>query len=262
MAIQNFDQLNSLRKYAEIGLNREGLSEEKKKKRVELCMEFTELMILLFMMITEERLEPDEYVPFLEERIKIIADNYIGTDNLAYINDWSKKKAQEIVDATEHLFENEIEEEQEKNAEEDEQEKKKSESTSIDETTQAEPGSKTAEEEKKPDVIHFEEYGVDIPKKEYPTSDFRACIISVYCVTAVDNYYDYYNAIERGCKHKVWICEFSKYSRKTHMATDHNTVDIDKPFNVGNSYMLFPGDESYAPEERELHGCTCYCEYY
>jgi hypothetical protein len=263
MAIQNFDQLNNLRKYAEIGLYREGISEEKQKKRIDLCMEFTELMLLLFMMITEERLEPDEYVAFLEERISIIAGNYIGVDDLAYINDWSKKQAQKIVDATEHLFEDEIEEEQEKNAEEDETEKEKTESSSFDETTQAKSEAEKNEEEKREeDVIHFEEYGVDIPKSEYPTSEFRACLISVYCVTAVDNYYDYYAAVNRGCTKKVWICEFSKYSRETHKNADHQTVNINTPFNVGNSYMMIPGDESYNPEEKELYGCTCYCEYY
>ena len=44
MATQNFDQLNNLRSYAETWFSDTDMPEAAKKKRIDLCMEFTELM--------------------------------------------------------------------------------------------------------------------------------------------------------------------------------------------------------------------------
>lgn len=250
MATQNFDQLNNLRSYAETWFSDTDMPEAAKKKRIDLCMEFTELMLLLFFMITEQELETDEYEPFLAERLRIIAGNYIGTENLAYINDWSKKQAKKIIDSTNKEFEEEIDDYTETEAE------KQKESAVEAQINEEEP-----KEEKAEEVIHFKEFDVDIPKDEYPTSDFRACLIAIECVTSVANYDDYYQAYKDGRHRKIWNCGFYKQSRNTHQEAHGQETDIDKPFNVGDSLLSFPGDITYDPDMKEIYGCKCWCEY-
>ena len=256
MATQNFDQLNSLRKYAEIWYSDVGMPQDAKKKRIDLCMDYSELMLLLFLMITEQELEEEYYISFLAERLKIIAENYIGTENLAYVNDWSRKQAKKIVEDTEKLYEAELDDYHETEAEKNEQEKA--------DRDREEPDKEKSEseEEEKSDVMHFEEFDVDIPKKEYPTSGFRACLIAIECVTAIANYDDYYQAYKDGRHHKVWQCGFFKQSRMTHQDAHGQETSIDKPFNVGTSYLSFPGDITYNPDMKEIYGCKCWCEYY
>jgi hypothetical protein len=261
MATQNFDQLNNLRKYGEIWYSDSNMPEQAKKKRLELYMDYTELMLLLFYMINEQQLESNEYEAFLEERLRIIAENYIGTDDLAYINDWSKKQAKKIIDDTNNLFEGELEDE---TAEKEEAEKAQKQKVKQEEKELAKSGDKEAEEKpkKEKETIHFEEFDVDIPKDEYPTSDFRACLIAVECVTAVANYDDYYQAYKDGRHKKVWQCSFKKSSRETHKEAHGQQTDIDKPFYIGDSIMAFPGDITNNPDMKEIYGCECWCEYY
>ena len=125
MAVQQFDELNTLRGYAEIWFEKTQMQENARKKRVDLCMNFTELMLLLFYMITDQELEDFEYVPFLKERLVIIANNYIGVDNIAYVNDWAEKQAKIIIDNTLEMCEGEIEAETAENEEKEAEAKKK-----------------------------------------------------------------------------------------------------------------------------------------
>ena len=253
MALQRFDELNTLRSYAEIWYNNSSMPDKAKKKRINLCMDFTELMLLLFYMITEQELENTEYVPFLAERLSIIASNYIGTDNLAYVNDWSQKQAKRIVDSTLEMFDEELED---ISAEAEEQ------ATEQDHKKKEQNKSEQEETQEKSDSIHFEEFDVDISKKEYSTSGFRACLIAIECVTSVANYDDYYQAYKDGRHKKVWMCGFYKASRKTHKEAHGQETEINKPFHVGDSVLSFPGDITNNPDMKEIYGCECWCEYY
>lgn len=239
------------------------MPEQAKKKRIELYLDYTELMLLVFFMITEQEMEPEEYEAFLAERLRIIAENYIGDDDIAYINDWSKKQAKKIIDATNKVFEGELEDEtSEKEETQKEKEKEKAKESKKPKESE-EPSEETAEKPKEvKKTIRFEEFDVEIPKEEYPTSDFRACLIAIECVTAVSNYDDYYQAYKTGKHKKVWMCSFVKESRGTHKEAHGQEKDIDKPFNVGTSMLAFPGDITSNPDMREIYNCLCWCEYY
>lgn len=255
MAVRNFDQLNNLRGYAETWFSTTDMPQAKKKKRIDLCMEFTELMILLFYMITEQELQPDEYERFLSERLKIIASNYIGTENLAYVNDWCKKQAKKIVNTTNKMYEAELDDIAETEAEKIERNIQSTAENAENKTEQEE----SKEEEK---ALHFEEFNVDIPKDEYPTSDFRACLIAIECVTAVANYDDYFQAYKEGKHRKTWNCGFYKNSRNTHQEAHGQETSIDNLFSVGDSTLSFPGDITHDPDMKEIYGCKCWCEYF
>jgi len=262
MATQNFDQLNSLRKYAEMWYSDTDMPQEKKRKRIDLCMEYADLMLLLFLMITEQELEDEYYISFLTERLKIIAENYIGTEDLAYVNDWSKKQAKKIVEDTNKLYEAELDDYRETEAEEGEKKKAAEKEQADRDREESDKEKDEAKKKEESNVIHFEEFGVDIPKDEYPLSELRACLIAIECVTSISNYDDYFQAYREGRHHKVWQCGFFKKSRETHQEAHGQDTNIDKPFYVGNSMLTFPGDLTYNPEMKEIYGCKCWCEYY
>ena len=231
MAVQRFEELNNLKGYAEKYYSEFDFSEVEKKKRIALCMEFADLMLLLFYMITEQELEDDEYLAFLEERLRIIASNYLRVENLAFINDWSKKQAKSILETTEKLYQEEIDDVEEEDDEEQE-------------------------------VKHFEDFDVDIPKKDYPTSPFRSLLLAMECVTSVSNYADYYDAVNRGCKRKVWTCTHRPRSRESHEEAESQDIGINDLFDINGSKMMLPGDLTYDPDMKEIYGCRCYCRFY
>ncbi len=244
MALQQFDEMNTLKGYIEKWYGDIEMPEDAKKKRMDLCSEYTELMIYVFLLITEQEYSDNEIVDILAERLKIIAENYIGVEELAYINDWSVKEAKSIIERTRKQYQDEIEDFEESEVEETEEE------------------TENEEEQTKPKVLHFEEFGVDIPKDEYKTSGFRACLIAIECVTSVANYDDHFQAYRDRRFNKVWMCGHFKDSRETHLEAHGQDTKIDKPFHVGESLLLFPGDITYNPDMQEIYGCKCWCQYY
>lgn len=236
MAVQRFEELNTLRGYADIYYSKLNLPDAIKKKRIDLCMEFTELMLLLFYMMEGKELQDFEYIAFLEERLRIIAQNYLEVENLAYINDWSKKQAKIIVEETEKMFEEELDDYRETNEEQDEQKQQE-------------------------ETRHFEEFGVDVPKKQYPTSGVRAVLLAIQCNTSVYNYSEYYQAVQMGYQRKVWRCTHIR-TRESHLATEGQDRAINDLFDVNGEQMLIPGDITYDPSLREICGCNCTVDYY
>lgn len=236
MAVQNWEELNNL---ATIYYDKMKASAEEKKKRVDLALEFAEIYLMLFAMI--DTATRDELVAFLEPRINVIADRYIGTDDLAYVNGWSRTKAEKSVDVTL------------KNLEKVKNEPLKP-KTSVDDNGNTYTY--------KPKEYTFEEFDVTIPESEYWTSDVRGLLLGIDCATCISNYYVLYDALQQGKTRKVWITEADERVRRTHREVDHVDIPILDLFVVGNSYMLFPGDAQNGADESELANCRCWLETY
>lgn len=218
-----------------------------KKKRVDLAMDFTEIMLMLFELIMESQISKDAAKAFLVERTKIIADNYVGKENMAYINDWSRLETEKIVEDTYRMVD----------------EVKKSEETKTEEPTETMEETEVEEvtETTKP-TMHFDEYDVDIPKDEYPTSDFRGMLLGVECATSVANYDDFYQAVEKhGATRKVWISEADGRVRATHDEAHGQERHVAKLFDVGGSELMFPGDITHGADMKEIYNCRCHVEY-
>ena len=92
---------------------------------------------------------------------------------------------------------------------------------------------------------------------EYFTSDDRATVNAENESNAVHNRKQRDDAIVNGATHKTWITKRDKRVRKTHVAADGQTVEIDKPFLVGGYEMMFPMDKSRGAHSKECINCRC-----
>lgn len=102
---------------------------------------------------------------------------------------------------------------------------------------------------------------IENQEKEYYLSTDRAMFISENEANTTLNYKDFQKAIKEGKTKKQWIDIRDKRERKSHIAVGRKTIDIDKPFKVGNSLMLFPKDTSYNASDREIVNCRCTIKY-
>jgi uncharacterized protein with gpF-like domain len=93
--------------------------------------------------------------------------------------------------------------------------------------------------------------------KEWWTSSDRAMLTSENESNSVCNYKDFAKAVENGYTKKKWRTEKDNRVRKTHRPLDDKIIDIKKPFQVGNSLMLFPKDKTYFASDRETYNCRC-----
>lgn len=227
MAIQQFDKLNLLSMATE-WFSKVEVSEEEKKKRALLALDYCDIIIMLFLMITEQEYEREECIKFAEERLRILAERELGRESIAYINEWAKIEAVYIVDETYEKLENEIED-------------------------------SSAEDEK---MLNFEEEGVQIPESEYWTSDFRAYKIGIELSTTVYNFKELSDAIDAGKTRKVWMTESDDRVRKTHDEVHGVDIPINEFFTVGVSSMLMPGDTVHGAELKEICNCRCHLNCY
>lgn len=242
MARQKFDELNSTyKKYAEKWFDKMDITAGDKKRRVQLCLDYCEIIIMLFEML-EDGESRDNLYKFAEERFNIIADNYVGQEDLTYINDWSKQEAERIVDKTLEKYE-----------------EVKNLSPVKYEVVKDENGNTYTI---KPKEYSFEDFGVTVPESEYWTSNIRGLLLGIECAIAVSNYYELYDALEKGKTHKVWRTEGDDRVRATHTEVDGADIPITDLFQVGDSYLLFPGDISNGASEQEVCNCRCTLEFY
>lgn len=96
---------------------------------------------------------------------------------------------------------------------------------------------------------------------EYLLSNTRALIIGANEANTIYNYSDYKTAIENGYTHKRWKTENDNLVRKSHEIVNNNVVEINEPFVVGDSLMMFPKDFSMGASAEELVNCRCTVEY-
>ena len=218
---------------------------KKQKERVDLSLLFGEIFGLFFDLFDDYKLRDvddleDLLMGWLEERLTIVTTNYIGVEDLAYVNDWSKDEAKKVVDITiKHTLE-----EPDKNVP----------------ASESEPTAEEKSEEVK--TITFEEFDVSIPEEDYWISDLRAILLGLECASSVANFYELYDALNQGMTNKVWITEADDKVRPTHNEVDHVDIPIRDLFIVGNSHLLFPGDVQNGAEEQEVANCRCHVEYY
>lgn len=228
MAIQRFDELETIyRGYSESWFDKMDISDGDKRRRVQLSLDYCEIIIMLFELI-ENDTSREELMNFATERLNVIAERYIGQDDIAYINDWTQIESEKIVDMTLEKIE-EV---------------------------------KNSPSEQEPKAYHFEEFDVTIPENEYWTSDIRGLLLGIECANAVANYYDLYDALEKGYTHKVWKSEGDNRVRRTHVEADGQDIPINALFQVGDSLLLFPGDISNGASPQEVDNCRCTLRYY
>ena len=99
---------------------------------------------------------------------------------------------------------------------------------------------------------------IDTP---YFTSDDRAIVNAEQQSNAVYNQKQYEDAIASGKTHKTWVTMHDKRVRASHDAADGQEVEINKPFEIGSSELLFPGDLSLGANLKEICNCRCVVVY-
>lgn len=95
----------------------------------------------------------------------------------------------------------------------------------------------------------------------YFMSNERALIIAVNEANTIFNYSDYDNAMNNGFTKKQWITEKDDKVRITHVEVDDSIVDINEPFVVGDSLLMFPKDTSLGASAEEVVNCRCSIKY-
>lgn len=238
MAIQQFDDLNAFQKKAQIWYSKVKVSDREKQERCDLAIDYCEIIIMLFLMIQEQEYEKAEYIAFAEERLRVLAERELGKDNIAYINDWAKTKAKQIVDETYAKYEDEIE----------------------DQTIEEGENKETAETaaEQKTEKVSIPELDIEISAADYWLSNERALMIGLELSSTVYNYKELYDAIEAGKTRKVWETMEDERVRDTHSAVAGVDIPITELFLVGDSYMLMPMDTEHGAEMKEIAGCRCH----
>ena len=231
---QTFDELNNM---STEWYSKMDIPPAKRQKRVDLSMLYAEIFFMFFDYVIMGMFESEQQMAeWLDERLKIVAAREIGKDDIAYVNDWSRKEAEQIAETTYKHKDDKPEMVSKETAEGNTEEVKKE--------------------------MTFEEFDVSIPQDEYWTSDIRGLLLGIECASAVENYYELYGALENGMTNKVWVSEGDERVRKTHQEVDHTDIPITDLFVVGNSHLLFPGDVAHGAEAKEVSNCRCHCEYY
>lgn len=91
----------------------------------------------------------------------------------------------------------------------------------------------------------------------YYESEDRAMYIAENESNTIFNYAQFVTAIKDGYKTKTWNTERDRYVRHSHTLVESKTVNIDMPFVVGDSLMMFPKDTSYDANPKEIVNCRC-----
>lgn len=106
------------------------------------------------------------------------------------------------------------------------------------------------------------EDGDDVPDDiVFWISRDRATLIAENESNTVGNYDEMVVAIRSGMTTKTWNTMEDSRVRKTHREVQGVTVGIFEPFTVGNSLLMFPGDDSLGADLEELANCRCHVTY-
>lgn len=94
------------------------------------------------------------------------------------------------------------------------------------------------------------------------TSDDRAKWNAENEANTALNHDDFITAVLDGKKNKQWIDMKDNRERKTHLQVGSTIIPITDYFEVGNSLMLYPKDESMGAEAKEIVNCRCSVRYF
>lgn len=97
-------------------------------------------------------------------------------------------------------------------------------------------------------------------KKSKDTQD-RAISVAENESNTVFSIMEHEDAVRDGKTTKRWITERDDKVRHTHREVDFAEIPIDEPFIVGDSYLMFPRDDSLGANPRELIRCRCSVAY-
>jgi SPP1 gp7 family putative phage head morphogenesis protein len=62
---------------------------------------------------------------------------------------------------------------------------------------------------------------------------------------------------QAGVEQQEWVATNDNRTRESHAAANGQVVDMDTPFDVGGSQLLFPGDDSLGADAGEIVNCRC-----
>lgn len=96
---------------------------------------------------------------------------------------------------------------------------------------------------------------------DYYISVDRATLCSENQTNGIANAEEMYDALDEGYTHKTWRTMEDNKVRETHQEVDGTTIPFDEAFLVGDSELLFPGDDSLGASPEEVCNCRCTVEY-
>lgn len=99
---------------------------------------------------------------------------------------------------------------------------------------------------------------LDVP---FFTSPDRAKLVAENETQSLFNLSEFERAKEQGFMYKEWLAMLDEKTRETHAMADGQKVDIDTPFVVGDSLMMFPTDTSLGASPQEIINCRCIMKY-
>ena len=94
----------------------------------------------------------------------------------------------------------------------------------------------------------------------YYLSQERALNVAENDANTIVNTQDYQKAVDSGKTHKTWISEKDNKVRKAHKKVNNKTIPIDKMFDLGECYMLYPHDYKNGTPN-QLINCRCHIQY-
>ena len=238
----SFDEINALYegKYKRKSIPYEqyfgdmDLSEEQKEKRVLLAEKIEEVILFLFILfdVYEEYGEIEESIEFIVYSIK-----------------------QKYMDAIKDFFalEDYVEESVEE-LETDEKEPKQKEEDAL---------WKYIKEHTEDFIEDYIKTTLKHKNEPYYTSEDRAILTSENEANSISNATEFIEAaLKNGFTKKMWNTEKDELVRHSHALVEGVVLDINTPFVVGDSLMLFPKDTSYDASEQEIANCRCTMTYF
>lgn len=99
------------------------------------------------------------------------------------------------------------------------------------------------------------------PDDPYFFSIDRAMLIAENEANSIWNDSEYQDAILTGKTRKTWNAIIDKATRDSHRDVNGVTVPIDEPFEVGDSLMMYPRDQSLGAGAEEVSNCRCSVTY-
>lgn len=100
------------------------------------------------------------------------------------------------------------------------------------------------------------------PENPFNFSMDRVRLIAENESNSIWNDAEYEEAIKSGKTHKKWHSIIDKKTRDSHRYLDGKIKRIEEPFEVGDSLMMYPKDESFGAGMEEIANCRCSIEYY
>ena len=98
-------------------------------------------------------------------------------------------------------------------------------------------------------------------EEDWYLSEDRAKFIAENEANAILNYADFLNAYREGKTKKIWIGIEDNRQRFSHYEVTGEMIDIDMPFEVGDSMMMYPKDISLGATPEEIVNCRCSIKY-